>query len=227
MPKRGDVREDGFVFWLLDSKKVERWYPREEYERKLANADAYQRKRRAAKKAEFEKIKRTLKRGEVRPDGKIFWGYYQGFKNFEYWVTPERYKHLMERRKKPEARKQINAHKRKRYKTDPAYKAITNCRGRIKSRIRMYIKSGAILRKRVPKFDCGCSREELVKHLESQFKPGMTWENHGKWEIDHIKPLAAFDMTNPKEVLAAMHYSNLQPLWAKENRQKSAKYSEN
>ena len=61
------------------------------------------------------------------------------------------------------------------------------------------------------------------KHLESQFKVGMTWDNYGEWHIDHIKPLAAFDIKDPAQVAEASHYTNLQPLWAMENFTKSKK----
>ncbi len=73
--------------------------------------------------------------------------------------------------------------------------------------------------------DLGCSIDELKLHLESKFKPGMTWENHSLlgWHIDHIKPLASFDLTNRDELLKAIHYTNLQPLWAEENMKKGSK----
>jgi sulfur relay (sulfurtransferase) DsrC/TusE family protein len=63
----------------------------------------------------------------------------------------------------------------------------------------------------------GCSLQELKAHLESQFQPNMTWDNHGKWHIDHIKPLSSFDLTDLAQLRAACHYTNLQPLWAKDN----------
>jgi len=64
----------------------------------------------------------------------------------------------------------------------------------------------------------GVSDIETVKlHLESQFKPGMTWENHGTWHIDHKVPIVSFDLTKPEEQQKAFHYTNLQPLWALEN----------
>ena len=67
----------------------------------------------------------------------------------------------------------------------------------------------------------GCSISQLIKHLEEQFKKGMTWKNYGKWHVDHIKPLSSFDLTNPKQQKLACNYKNLQPLWAKENLRKS------
>lgn len=73
--------------------------------------------------------------------------------------------------------------------------------------------------------DLGCTVEELKLHLESKFQPGMTWENHSLrgWHIDHIKPLASFDLTDIEQFKQACHYSNLQPLWATDNLSKGAK----
>ena len=70
----------------------------------------------------------------------------------------------------------------------------------------------------------GTNKENLWKHLESTFKPGMNKENYGKWHIDHIKPCAAFNLINIKEQRKCFHYTNLQALWAKENLSKGAKY---
>jgi len=69
----------------------------------------------------------------------------------------------------------------------------------------------------------GCTWEFLVEYLESKFKPGMTWENRSEWHIDHIIPLASFDLTDPEQQRAACHYTNLQPLWASENISKGAR----
>jgi hypothetical protein len=70
----------------------------------------------------------------------------------------------------------------------------------------------------------GCSYAELKAHLESKFTRGMTWGNYGShWHVDHIKPLAAFDLSNPEEVKQATHYTNLQPLEAVLNMKKSSK----
>jgi len=63
----------------------------------------------------------------------------------------------------------------------------------------------------------GCTYKELKLYLESLFQPGMTWQNYGKWHIDHIRPCASFDLSKPEEQLKCFHFSNLQPLWAEEN----------
>ena len=68
----------------------------------------------------------------------------------------------------------------------------------------------------------GCSISQLIKHLEKQFKKGMTWANYGKWHVDHVKPLSSFDLTKPKQQQLVCNYKNLQPLWAKENFKKNS-----
>lgn len=69
----------------------------------------------------------------------------------------------------------------------------------------------------------GCSLVYLKAHLESLFQLNMTWDNYGKggWEIDHIKPLSSFDLTDKDQLKKACHYTNLQPLWMTDNRKKS------
>jgi hypothetical protein len=69
----------------------------------------------------------------------------------------------------------------------------------------------------------GCSVPQLRKHLEAQFTEGMTWDNHGEWHIDHIKPCASFDLTDAEQQLECFNYTNLQPLWASDNLSKGAK----
>lgn len=70
--------------------------------------------------------------------------------------------------------------------------------------------------------------EELKAHLESKFQPGMTWENHGEWHIDHIRPRASFAYTSPDcpDFRECWALSNLQPLWARDNIRKGAKILE-
>jgi len=72
----------------------------------------------------------------------------------------------------------------------------------------------------------GCSIRELQVHLEGLFLEGMSWENYGYagWHIDHVRPCASFDLTDPAQQNECFHYSNLQPLWAKDNMRKGAKW---
>ena len=78
----------------------------------------------------------------------------------------------------------------------------------------------------------GMDMSELWKHLESKFTDGMTRENYGEWHVDHIRPLCSFDFDQfeqgPEEyenlIHEAWHYTNLQPLWAKDNISKGGKW---
>lgn len=70
----------------------------------------------------------------------------------------------------------------------------------------------------------GCSTAFLRKHLESQFKRGIRWDNYGtKWQVDHILPVSSFDHNDDNQVKKCWHYSNLRPLCAIENNLKSNK----
>jgi len=65
----------------------------------------------------------------------------------------------------------------------------------------------------------GYTLEQLVSHLEKQFQPGMSWDNYGEWQIDHIIPISAFNFTRPEciDFKKCWALENLQPLWASEN----------
>ena len=70
----------------------------------------------------------------------------------------------------------------------------------------------------------GCSIIELVAHLESKFKRGMTWANYGtRWHVDHVLPVSSFDHDNPSQVKQCWHWTNLEPLGAFENMSKGAR----
>jgi hypothetical protein len=73
----------------------------------------------------------------------------------------------------------------------------------------------------------GCDISEFRKHLQQSFKDGMTWENQGEWEIDHIIPVAyKQDGIEPsiEEVAKRLHYLNCQAMWRIENIKKGNRY---
>lgn len=72
----------------------------------------------------------------------------------------------------------------------------------------------------------GCSIPYLLDYLECQFDDEMSWSNYGKWEIDHIKPCAKFDLTKEEKQIQCFNYSNLQPLWKMDNMMKGATFNE-
>ncbi|MFD4932853.1 hypothetical protein ABEY41_28125 [Peribacillus butanolivorans] len=73
----------------------------------------------------------------------------------------------------------------------------------------------------------GCTVEQARKHLESQFKEGMSWDNYGLkgWHIDHVTACMYFDLTDEEQQKECFHYTNLQPLWAEVNWSKGAELS--
>lgn len=75
----------------------------------------------------------------------------------------------------------------------------------------------------------GYTIHELMNHIQSLFKEGMSWNNYPQWEIDHVKPISKFKFSSfqDSEFKACWSLSNLQPLWADENRKKSSTYSKN
>ena len=105
---------------------------------------------------------------------------------------------------------------KRRKKIDPAFKAAKAARNRIYN---------FMVGK--PKFNSslGCSFSEFKIYIESQFKPGMNWENYGhgngKWVLDHKFPLAEAVKRGPEFFAKACKYTNLQPLWFEENLHKS------
>lgn len=113
------------------------------------------------------------------------------------------------------------ARAKERTKTDPWFRARRSLTARL----------GTVLRRqRAGKASgtmslVGCSIEELVTHLERQFAEGMGWDNYGRdgWVIDHIRPCASFDLTDPEQQRACFHFTNLRPLWWDKNRAKAAR----
>jgi len=145
----------------------------------------------------------------------------QSIKNYRNSLTPQEKEELSEKKK---AWRQTNAEKLKQRRTElrktPAGRIVRNIRKRLQKKMRG-IKKTVSLSKSI-----GKKSEALKEYLESKFLPGMTWENYGidGWHIDHIKPLSAFDFTDPAQQAAANHYTNLQPLWAEDNLAKGDYY---
>ena len=108
-----------------------------------------------------------------------------------------------------------------RREADPQRRALGRIRCLIKQTV---VKYGGRKAARTEEL-LGCTVEAARAHLEAQFLPGMSWENHGQWHIDHIRPAASFgDHTMLKVQQACHHFTNLQPLWAEDNIRKSDKW---
>lgn len=109
-------------------------------------------------------------------------------------------------------------YRRRRLDTDTAYRILHNLRSRTRDAITG--RHGAVKDLTTLKL-IGCTIEHLQSYFEPLFTPGMTWDNYGEWHIDHIRPCASFDLTDPAQQRECFHYTNLQPLWAEDNIRKS------
>jgi hypothetical protein len=118
-------------------------------------------------------------------------------------------------RQRPTVRAAVAEMKRSRFLEDFQFRMAESLRSRLGKAVRGGRKSGSAVR------DLGCSIADLKAHLERQFQTGMSWENwgagHGKWQIDHIFPLAKTDLTDRVQLLAVCNWQNLQPLWFEDN----------
>lgn len=115
--------------------------------------------------------------------------------------------------------KKHSEYEKNRKMTDPNFKLVKTLRSRLGRALytKSATKGGSTLEL------VGCSIEFLKSYLKEKFKEGMTWENHGKWHIDHIKPCCSFNLLDIEEQRKCFHYTNLQPLWAEENLSKGGK----
>lgn len=107
-----------------------------------------------------------------------------------------------------------NQHKKRhKYKTDPNFRL----RRVLSVRVTDAIKNQATTKAYKTIELIGCTVDEVRVYLENQFVEGMSWDNHGEWHIDHVIPCASFDLSDPVQQKKCFHYTNLQPLWAKDN----------
>lgn len=111
---------------------------------------------------------------------------------------------------------------RQRKQEDPGFKILCNLKRRVNTALHRAKTKKTINTKPL----LGCDIYSFITYIESKFEPDMSWSNYGRkkgircWELDHIIPLALFSMTNLEHQKAAFHFSNYQPLWAKDNADK-------
>jgi hypothetical protein len=108
-------------------------------------------------------------------------------------------------------------YKRNKLETDKYFRLCKNLRRRVLMALKRKIKSEPTQKL------LGASFEKVRNHLSSLFKEGMSWDNYGKWHVDHIRPCASFDLNQEDQQHQCFHYTNLQPLWAIDNLKKSDK----
>jgi len=116
-------------------------------------------------------------------------------------------------------RAEINANKRRRTMHDTNFRLVNNLRRRIGNALNGRSKAAPTLEL------LGCTVDQCHAHLEKQFVDGMSWSNREEWHIDHIRPIASFRLEDPDQQRICFHYTNLQPLWARDNLVKGAKFA--
>ncbi len=189
-------------------------------ERRKANREAQRKFARTpkGKKHIYEKLKKwTKKKRETDPEYfKKFQKNRKGyFKEYHAKLRRENIEKVRE-----SSRKGIKKFYKK-TKAVPKYIILRALRNRLGQALKAIKKEKSISTTNL----LGCSIKEFKRYIELKFKNGMNWENYGKWHLDHIKPVAKFDLNNLEEQKKCFHYTNLQPLWAIENIKKGAKYS--
>ena len=181
------------------------------------NKTARKRRTRLKFKSDYRppKEKRSLSRGDVREDGLLFWEYSPSYRSGQRWVTRDKFNSLKKqiKEKRPPRTRVAETKEIRRFKT--------NLRSRVSHALGRNSKSAST------EDLVGCTMDELRHHLESKFTDGMTWDNYGEWHVDHIKPCAMFDFSVDNHQFECFHYTNLQPLWAKDNYSKGKKYNAN
>lgn len=130
------------------------------------------------------------------------------------------------RKRNPETYRRLRREQNARVMADPTKRLVKSVRDRTNKAL-VYAKTRKQKGTSSMKY-IGCTRDELRQYIEMQFKPGMNWDNYGRqrgrrraWHIDHIIPIASFDLSQEEERHKAFHYTNLQPLWAMDNIKKS------
>jgi hypothetical protein len=115
-----------------------------------------------------------------------------------------------------------NKEKRNRYEkyrkeTDIFYKL----KHLVRNRISKFLKLKKIKKNHTTFEMVGCLPQQLKIFLEQKFIDGMSWDNQGKWHIDHIIPLSS--SKTEEELYKLCHFTNLQPMWASDNIKKGVK----
>lgn len=113
----------------------------------------------------------------------------------------------------------INKKNTIKYQNNPLVKIKVSLR----SRLRIFLTTKSFSKKNKTFDIVGCTPKVLKEHIEKQFVEGMSWDNYGfyGWHIDHIIPL--YYAKTEEDMYKLCHYTNLQPLWAKDNWRKNKK----
>lgn len=161
-----------------------------------------------SRKKHYENNKERLKKDKEK--------YYEKNKDNILIRQKERYNKI---KSNSEFKKKRNDYEKKKLDSDKKFRFVKSLR----SNIRNCFKRGGNNFKKTTKTESilGCKINDFILYIESKFANGMTFDNYGKWHIDHIIPIST--AITEEEVVKLNHYTNLQPLWANDNLKKSNK----
>lgn len=174
------------------------------------NREKYLALRREWRRKNIEKIRRQgRERYRKNPEK------YRARSLARYYKRPKEAHREASRKFRQRHRARLQEKKRQRMRNDPTFALYQ----RVRLRVLMAVKIQATKKATRTTALIGCSVKSLRSHLESQFEPGMNWQNMGRhgWHIDHIIPCAVFDLSRPDHQRRCFHYTNLRPAWAKHN----------
>lgn len=116
--------------------------------------------------------------------------------------------------------KYITKYQKERKSIDPLFKFTCNVRSMLGDSFRRSLKGKCKKPKKTEEL-LGCSIKFFIAYISSLFTEGMSLNNHGEWHLDHIIPISS--AKTKEEAIKLSHYTNMQPLWKKDNLKKSNK----
>ena len=195
--------------------KAKKIYQQKYYEFNSQKRKEYDKKyHKQYRKLHREELKKNKREYYLKYKDKILIKYSEYRKNHKEEIKQYRLEHKKERTEYG------NRYDKNRRKTDVNFRLAHYLRCRISKVLRDNRKSDSTTKL------LGCSIEQLKWYFASKFTKGMSWAKvmNGEIHIDHIKPCAAFDLSKESEQRKCFHYTNLQPLWAKDNLSKGSKF---
>lgn len=211
--KRGDIRDDGMIFWNYGTR-----YPNGEYWVTKDRFESIDQRRKYLYKLNFVSRATGKSRGK-KPDSPEVREAKKRENYLKFRSDPERVEKQRLARIAWQKRNKdyLNAKHKEKRDNDPVFatahrvRRLTNFAFERKG----YKKNGTSEQL------LGCTWDQLKTHIESKFLPGMSWVNRHEWHVDHIVPLASAKSVEEIEGLCKWH--NLQPLWRLDNLKKGSK----
>jgi hypothetical protein len=220
--KKQKIKEHKRKYYILNREKnllkSREWYKKNKEKKLKKSKERYLKNKEIVSKQRKEHYLKNKERAKQESKKWYLKNKERRAKKSKEWVIKNKEKHKQLMKKWfLENKEYIRKKNKERRATDPTFRMVSNIRRRILLALKGKNKSANTMKL------LGADIEQVWKHLESTFKPGMTKENHGEWHIDHIIPCISFDLSKPEEQAKCFHYTNLQALWAHENLSKGAK----